>query len=350
MRRSLVALGITVVVGAVAIFVAVSGSRAVSGTPVAGPQHVAPPEAATPRCDAGPELDMSGSPLASVAIDQLGSSYDDACPNRTTDNYEPVGTGAGIQRFTTNETDVAITDRPLNETERRNAGNRCHIQQLPFVALPVTIRYRLPVVANLTLDAPTLAKIFSGAITQWNDPAITALNPKAGLGALPITVVARSTASTVTAVFQRYLTAVGGWTTGDDSAFTGRSTLSARTEAETLSLIDSTDGAIGYLLPVDSTGSSTLRLSGVTPDLSTVAGGIDLALPNTGLELDTDKLYRAGPPEGAYPLVIVNYAVFCENDQTARDFLRSALTAGLAEDDYLFPVFEWATRYGDALQ
>jgi phosphate transport system substrate-binding protein len=252
-----------------------------------------------------------------------------------------------IQRFITGQTAMAVADRPLDETERDDARRRCEIQQLPFVAQPVWILYRLPVAGHLTLDAPTLAKIFSGAVTQWNDPAIVALNPGAGLGALPITVVGRSTDSTVTATFQQYLTTVGGWPTDAGPTFTGKPTLSARTEAETLSLIKSTDGAIGYLLPVESTGAFALRLGGVAPDPSEVVTTVNLVLPDAGLELDQEKLYRAG--DGAYPLVILSYAVFCADDRTARDYLRSALTA-VPTSAYVFPAYEWATRFGDALQ
>jgi phosphate transport system substrate-binding protein len=341
-----VALGIVVVVGAAAMVVPLAVNRPVAGTPVAEKMRADQSPTTAPRCEGAPQLSMSGSPLASGAIDQLDDVYQTACPG-TTSSYDPVGTGAGIQEFITGETAMAVADRPLDETERGNAGRRCEIQQLPFVARPVWVLYHLSVAEHLTLDAPTLAKIFSGAITQWNDPAITALNPGAGLGALPITVVGRSTESTVTAAFQQYLTAVGGWTTGAGPAFTGRATQSARTEEEALRLVESTDGAIGYRLSVEGTGTKALWLSGVGAGPSEVLTTVNLALPEKGLELDMEKLYRASE---VYPLVIVSYAVFCADDRTTRDYLRSALVTLAGSVAYIFPAYEWATRFGDALQ
>lgn len=340
------ALGIVVVVGAAAVVVPLAVNRPVAGTPVAEKVRVDQSPTPAPKCDGAPQLTISGSPLASAAIDQLDDTYQTACPG-TTSIFDPVGTGAGIQEFITGEAAMAVADRPLDETERANARQRCEIQQLPFVARPVWVLYHLSDVEHLTLDAPTLAKIFSGAITQWNDPAITALNPGAGLGALPITVVGRSTESTVTAAFQQYLTAVGGWTTGAGPAFTGRATQSARTEEEALRLVESTDGAIGYRLPAADTKTKTLRLGSVAPGPVEVLTTINLVLPDVGLELDMAKPYRASE---AYPLVIVSYAVFCANDRTARDYLRSALVTPAGSVALVFPAYEWATRFGDALQ
>jgi phosphate transport system substrate-binding protein len=340
-----VALGIVVVVGAAAMVVPLAMNRLVAGTPVEERRAEEPPTPG-PKCDGAPQLSMSGSPLAGAAIDQLDDIYQTACPG-TTISFDPVGTGGGIQSFVTGETAMAVADRPLDETERDAARRRCEIQQLPFVARPVWVLYRLTVAEHLTLDAPTLAKIFSGAITQWNDPAIIALNPDAGLGALPITVVGRSTESTVTAAFQQYLTAVGGWTTGAGPAFTGRATQSARTEEEALRLIESTDGAIGYRLPAANTDTKALRLGRVSPGPSEVITTVNLALPADGLELDMAKLYRTSE---AYALVIVSYAVFCADDRTARDYLRSALVTPLGSIAAVFPTYEWATRFSDALQ
>lgn len=61
----------------------------------------------------------------------------------------------------------------------------------------------------MSLDGPTAAKIFNGAITAWNDPAIAALNPGAALPAQPIRVVFRSDESGTSENFQRYLDTAG---------------------------------------------------------------------------------------------------------------------------------------------
>lgn len=75
---------------------------------------------------------------------------------------------------------------------------------------PLAITYNLNAVDTLVLDAATLAKIFNGTITRWNDPAITALNSSASLPAEPIHVVFRSDGSGTTDNFQQYLDAASG--------------------------------------------------------------------------------------------------------------------------------------------
>ena len=87
---------------------------------------------------------------------------------------------------------------------------------------PVAISYNINAVDTLVLDAPTLAKIFNGTITNWNDPAVTALNQSMPAG--PITVVHRSDESATTETFQDYLEAAsdGAWGKGTAAASRAR--------------------------------------------------------------------------------------------------------------------------------
>jgi phosphate transport system substrate-binding protein len=79
---------------------------------------------------------------------------------------------------------------------------------------PLAITYNLANVDTLVLDAPTLAKIFDGTITRWDDPAIARLNQS--MPSQPITVVYRSDESGSTDTFQQYLAAAsdGAWGKG----------------------------------------------------------------------------------------------------------------------------------------
>lgn len=338
------AAGLAVLVGAA--FVLFPLDRPVAGTPEAGSRPAAPTrDRPSLECDGAPQLLVSGSALANAAFTQLGEEYGHLCPGRTA-SYEPVGTGAGIQQFTTGETGMAVTDRPLTESEMTAAGRRCAVQQVPYVLQAITIRYMLPGVEDLTLGPRTVAQIFSGAITRWNDPAITKQNPSVLVDG-PITVVGRNTASTVTAVFQQYLIAAGGWQNGGGTTFTGRATVSARSETETLALIEATEGAIGYLLPPDRTRSEALRLRGIPPSQDALEISMELALPDEGFEMDVEKLYRA--PQG-YPPVIFSYAVFCTGDRAARDYLLTGVLLEQTEPAYRLPFDEWADRVRDVLQ
>ena len=70
---------------------------------------------------------------------------------------------------------------------------------------PIAITYNISGVNSLKLDAPTLARIFNGGITRWDDPAIKALNPGINLPSAPIHVFFRSDQSGDTSNFQQYL-------------------------------------------------------------------------------------------------------------------------------------------------
>jgi phosphate transport system substrate-binding protein len=339
-----VALGIVIVVAAGAVIVSLNLGQAVAGTPVAGERLVestAPPPA--PACT-GEGLAASGSSLASEAITHLTATYGVACPD-TSVTYSPAGQGAGIQYFVEGSAGMAVTDRPLEADELAEVGRRCEVQQLPLVVQPVRIVHRLNGVPDLTLDAPVLAKIFSGAITQWNDPAIAALNDGVSLPAVLIVVVSRSDDSGVTAVLQRYLAAAGGWTGGTDTTFTGKFSQTVQGNAAMLAAIANIEGAIGYALPADDQG---LRIGGARPDLDAMAATISATLPDDGLVFDPAELYQA--PVGAYPLVVLHYAVACVGDRSVRDFLLWSLTAQRGETAYLFPTGEWAERLRNLLQ
>ena len=130
--------------------------------------------------------------------------------------------------------------RPLKSGAVRTPLN------LPVVFGPVAISYNINAVDTLVLDAPTLAKIFNGTITRWNDPAITALNQSMPAG--PITVVHRSDESGTTETFQEYLEAAsdGAWGKGTGRSFNGRCRQSGEGNEGTAATVKNTEGAITY--------------------------------------------------------------------------------------------------------
>lgn len=121
-------------------------------------------------------------------------------------DYEPTGSGVGIQRITNEAVTFATTDMPLAPADIQ--ANR--LVQFPLVGGAVVPVFNLPGIAAgaLTLDGPTIAKIFLGEIGQWNDPAIVSLNPRLRLPNTPITVIHRSDASGTTFVWSDYLSKV----------------------------------------------------------------------------------------------------------------------------------------------
>src|SRR6202140_4037692 len=94
-------------------------------------------------------------------------------------NYQSIGSGGGIKQIKAKTVTFGASDMPLEPKELKEAG---------LVQFPMIIGGVVPVVnldgikaGDLTLDGPTLANIFLGEITLWNDPKIKSLNPKLAL-------------------------------------------------------------------------------------------------------------------------------------------------------------------------
>ena len=118
-------------------------------------------------------------------------------------NYQSVGSSAGISQIKAGTVDFAGTDAPLSDAACQEAG----LEQFHMVSGAVVPAVNLPGVANgqLTLDGATLADIYLGKVTRWNDARIAALNPGLKLPDLKITVVHRGDGSGTTHIFTTYL-------------------------------------------------------------------------------------------------------------------------------------------------
>lgn len=121
-------------------------------------------------------------------------------------NYQSVGSSAGISQIKAGTVDFAGTDAPLSDAACQEAG----LEQFHMVSGAVVPAVNLPGVANgqLTLDGATLADIYLGKVTRWNDARIAALNPGLKLPDLKITVVHRGDGSGTTHIFTTYLSSV----------------------------------------------------------------------------------------------------------------------------------------------
>src|SRR5262249_467297 len=121
-------------------------------------------------------------------------------------NYQSIGSGGGIKQISAKTVTFGATDMPLKEADLNKGG---------LVQFPTVMGGVVPVVnieglkpGDLTLDGPTLAKIFLGEIKTWNDPAIGKLNPRGKLPSQAIAVVHRSDGSGTTFLFTDYLSKV----------------------------------------------------------------------------------------------------------------------------------------------
>ncbi|HEX7336191.1 MAG TPA: phosphate ABC transporter substrate-binding protein PstS [Gemmatimonadales bacterium] len=123
-------------------------------------------------------------------------------------NYQSIGSGGGIRQFVEGTVDFGATDAPM--TDEQMAAVKGNVHHVPTVLGAVVATYNLPQLGATALrfDGPTLADIFLGRITQWNDHRIQALNPGASLPAQDIIVVHRSDGSGTTFIFTDYLSRV----------------------------------------------------------------------------------------------------------------------------------------------
>ena len=163
-------------------------------------------------------------------------------------NYQSIGSGGGIKQIKAKTVTFGATDAPLQGKDLDAAG----LEQWPMVMGGIVPVVNLEGVkpGELTLDGPTLAKIFLGAVTSWDDVAIKALNPKAALPAAPITVVHRADGSGTTFNFTNYLSKVlPDWKdkVGEAASVEWPAGIGAKGNDGVASNVASTKGAIGYV-------------------------------------------------------------------------------------------------------
>src|SRR5271154_1967862 len=147
------------------------------------------------QCGGKKQLKGSGATAQENAMEQFVFAYVHACPGYTLD-YNANGSGAGVTDFVNNVSDLAGSGDALDPSKGQvdHAAQRCGSTawDLPTVFEPIAITYNVSGGNSLNLDGPTLARIFNGGITRWDDQTIKALNPGTNLPSSPIHVFFRS--------------------------------------------------------------------------------------------------------------------------------------------------------------
>jgi phosphate transport system substrate-binding protein len=181
------------------------------------------------------------SPLVAQWISPLGSAYGYEL------QYSAVGSGAGITSITARTVDFGASDAPLT-SDQFSACKGC--LQIPWALGGTAVMYNLPGVKNLLhMDGPTLANIFLGKITTWNDPAIAKLNPGVSLPSTKISIAHRSDNSGTTFNFTDYLSSVSpSWKSqiGTGVAVNWPVGSGGKGSAGVAALVTQTPGSIGY--------------------------------------------------------------------------------------------------------
>jgi phosphate transport system substrate-binding protein len=163
-------------------------------------------------------------------------------------NYQSIGSGGGIQQITKKTVTFGASDMPLMPAD---------VQKNNFVQFPVINGAVVPLLnlpgikpGDLVLDGPTLAKLFLGQITKWNDPAIAKLNPGVKLPDMAIAIVHRSDGSGTTFIWTDYLSKVSAdWMSkvGENTAVEWPVGIGGKGSEGVSATVAQTVGALGYV-------------------------------------------------------------------------------------------------------
>ncbi|MGE5259558.1 MAG: phosphate ABC transporter substrate-binding protein PstS [Actinomycetota bacterium] len=163
-------------------------------------------------------------------------------------NYQSIGSGGGIKQIEAKTVTFGASDKPLPGAELDKFG----LAQFPMVMGGIVPVLNVEGIepGQLVLDGPTIAKIFMGEITKWDDEAIKKLNPDAKLPSQAIAVVHRSDGSGTTFNFTYYLSDVSpDWKSkvGSDTAVEWPVGIGAKGNEGVANNVANTKGSIGYV-------------------------------------------------------------------------------------------------------
>lgn len=187
-------------------------------------------------------------PFYSAAFDAFNQKW-----NQVKVNYQPIGSGAGIQQLTKKTVDFGASDVPLKDSEAALMGGREAVAQIPATLGTVSLAYNLDNVptGTLKLTPDLISGIYLGTINKWNDPALVAQNSGVNLPNTSIIPVHRSDGSGTTYIFTDYLSTVSAdWKAkvgkGKSVSWPAVGQGQAKNEG-VAATVKGTPGAIGYV-------------------------------------------------------------------------------------------------------
>ena len=239
--------------------------------------------------------------------------------------YDSVGSGTGQTNFISGAYKYAGSDSAMDDATLAKAKQTCGGDpiEIPVFISPIDVAFNLKGVTSLNLDADTIAKIFTGKITKWDDPAIAALNDGVKLPSTAITPVHRSDASGTTWNFTDYLNkaAPSEWSSAANTAWPSTKGESAEGTSGVVGAVQAGDGTIAY---IDDSGVQGTKLgvakikvgdSYVAPSADGAAN--DLAAsevvsgsPETVMAYN---LNRTTTDAKNYPIFMASYEIACQS-------------------------------------
>lgn len=343
MRKNLLTRSIAVLSG-----VAMLTALAACGDNTAAPTGDASNNTASGETISG-EFKGAGASSQQAAVEAWVAGFQGTNPDAKI-GYDPSGSGAGVSTFLTGATAWAGSDAALSADQIEQSKSVCASGtafDIPVYISPIAVVFNLKGVSDegkhVNMDAETIAKIFDGKITTWNDPAIQDQNPDLELPATPITVVHRSDKSGTTQNFVSYFidTVPDAWPYELSENWPNEVGQGAKGTSGVISTVQQADGTIGYadFSQVGDLGTVAVKVGEEYVEISAEAGSkvIDDSELDSSAEGENRvvvKLNHNTSAEGAYPIVLVSYDIACPayKDADTAKFVKSWLTYVVSEE------------------
>lgn len=289
-------------------------------------------------------LDGAGSSAQEAAMGAWQAGFQTNNPDVTV-NYDPVGSGGGREQFLAGGVQFAGSDSYMTTEELQASKKSCGGSEafgVPDYVSPIAVVYNVQGVDNLQLSPATVAGLFSGDITKWNDPKIAADNPGADLPSTPVTAVHRSDDSGTQDNFTQYLSATAPdvWTDEPAGIWPLKSGEGANGTSGVIEAVTNGDGTVGFAdeSQVGDLGVASLKVGNeyVAPSAEAAAKVVDISprvkgRPEGDIAIDVD---RTTTEAGAYPLILVSYVIACPtyDDQATADLVKGFLGYVVSSD------------------
>jgi phosphate transport system substrate-binding protein len=253
-------------------------------------------------------------------------------------NYQSIGSGGGQKQILEGTVDFGASDGPMSDQNLAKAPAK--LLHIPTVAGADVITYNLPGKPTLKLDGSTIAGIFLGEITKWNDPHLAASNPGVPLPDSDIVVVHRSDGSGTTYIFVDYLSSVSPeWAkaVGRGTAVRWPTGLGAKGNEGVTGQVEQMPGAIGYVelayaiqnkLPFASVKNSAGNY--IAPSIPSVSAALETAnIPaDFRFSMVNPPGAEAYPVAGATWLLVYQHQTDSKKGEKIDQFLKWAMNEG----------------------
>ncbi|WCE06517.1 phosphate ABC transporter substrate-binding protein PstS [Pseudoxanthomonas sp. JBR18] len=282
----------------------------------------------------------AGSSFVYPVLSKWSAAYAEKSGNHV--NYQSIGSSGGIAQIKAATVDFGASDKPLDAADLAKSG----LGQFPVVIGGIVPVFNVPGVAPgaMKLDGATLAAIFMGSITKWNDPAIAALNPGVTLPELRITVVHRSDGSGTSFNFTNYLSKVSPeWKSkvGEGTSVTWPTGIGGKGNEGVSAYVRQIKGGVGYVeyayaLQNKLSYAAMRNAAGkvVMPDDQTFSAAA--ATADWASAKDFNLIMTNAPGANAWPITATTWAIMYKKPKNA------------AQSKAALDFFKWSFEQGQA--